>query len=123
MEGGTTFHFVDGGIDVALRAAFEAAEGRDVLVGGGATTVRQYLARGVSMNYILRSCPYCSGAVNDSSTIPALASTTTAAWNTSVRQPSPTCASYDDAMTPKSPINEGTKAVNGTVPGVPVEVS
>ena len=43
-EGGTTFHFVDGGIDVALRTAFEAAAGRDVLVGGGATTVRQYLS-------------------------------------------------------------------------------
>jgi dihydrofolate reductase len=43
MQGGTTFHFVDGGIEAALSAAFEAADGRDVLVGGGAATIRQYL--------------------------------------------------------------------------------
>ena len=43
MQGGTTFHFVDGGIEAALRAAFEAAGDRDVLVGGGAATIRQYL--------------------------------------------------------------------------------
>jgi len=43
MEGGTTFYFVDGGIEAALRAAHEAAGDRDVLVGGGAATIRQYL--------------------------------------------------------------------------------
>jgi dihydrofolate reductase len=43
MQGGTTFHFIDGGIDEALSAAREAAGGRDVLVGGGAATIRQYL--------------------------------------------------------------------------------
>lgn len=43
MHGGTTFHFVDAGIEAALRAAFEAAGDRDVLVGGGAATIRQYL--------------------------------------------------------------------------------
>jgi len=43
MQGGTTFHFVDGGIQAALDAALEAADGRDVLVGGGAATIRQYL--------------------------------------------------------------------------------
>jgi dihydrofolate reductase len=43
MQGGTTFHFVDNGIEVALSAAFEAAGDRDVLVGGGAATIRQYL--------------------------------------------------------------------------------
>jgi dihydrofolate reductase len=37
MQGGTTFHFVDGGIEAALSAAFEAAGDRDVLVGGGAS--------------------------------------------------------------------------------------
>ena len=39
---GTTFHFVDGGIDAALNAALEAAGGRDVLIWGGAATSRQY---------------------------------------------------------------------------------
>jgi dihydrofolate reductase len=43
MQGGTTFYFVDGGIEAALRAAFEAAGDQDVLVGGGASTIRQYL--------------------------------------------------------------------------------
>ncbi len=43
MQGGTTFHFVDSGIEAALSAAFEAAGDQDVLVGGGAATIRQYL--------------------------------------------------------------------------------
>jgi dihydrofolate reductase len=43
MEGGTTFHFIDGGIGAALSAASEAAGDQDVLVGGGAATIRQYL--------------------------------------------------------------------------------
>jgi dihydrofolate reductase len=43
MQGGTTFQFVDGGIETALNAASEAAGDQDVLVGGGAATIRQYL--------------------------------------------------------------------------------
>ena len=43
MQGGTTFHFVDGGIEAALSAASEAAGEQDVLVGGGAATIKQYL--------------------------------------------------------------------------------
>jgi dihydrofolate reductase len=43
MEGGTTFHFVTGGIEEALRRAREAAGGADVRVGGGPETIRQYL--------------------------------------------------------------------------------
>lgn len=43
MEGGTTFHFVTGGIDEALERAREAAGSKDVRVGGGVSTVRQYL--------------------------------------------------------------------------------
>jgi dihydrofolate reductase len=43
MQGGTTFYFVDGGIEAALTTALEAAAGLDVLVGGGAATIRQYL--------------------------------------------------------------------------------
>lgn len=45
MEGGTTFHFVTGGIDEALERAREAAAGKDVRIGGGVSTVRQYLER------------------------------------------------------------------------------
>jgi dihydrofolate reductase len=47
MEGGTTFHFVTDGIEAALSSAREAAGGRDVRVGGGAATIRQYLSAGL----------------------------------------------------------------------------
>ena len=43
MEGGTIFHFVTGGIEEALDRAREAAGERDVRIGGGASTIRQYL--------------------------------------------------------------------------------
>ncbi|HEY4116185.1 MAG TPA: dihydrofolate reductase family protein [Rhizomicrobium sp.] len=47
MEGGTIFHFVTGGIREALARATDAAGDRDVRVGGGASTIRQYLAAGL----------------------------------------------------------------------------
>ena len=43
MEGGTTFHFVTGGIEEALSRARKAAGGKDVRVGGGVATIQQYL--------------------------------------------------------------------------------
>jgi dihydrofolate reductase len=43
MEGGTVFDFVTDGIQAALRRATEAANGRDVRLGGGVATIRQYL--------------------------------------------------------------------------------
>ena len=43
MDGGTTFHFVTGGIAVALERAREAAEGKDVRLGGGVSVIQQYL--------------------------------------------------------------------------------
>jgi dihydrofolate reductase len=47
MEGGTTFHFVTDGIHAALERAKDAAKGKDVRIGGGAATVRQYLSAGL----------------------------------------------------------------------------
>src|ERR1700678_2481387 len=47
MEGGTTFYFVTGGIEEALRRAKQAAGDKDVRVGGGVSTVRQYLRAGL----------------------------------------------------------------------------
>lgn len=47
MEGGTTFHFVTGGIHEALERARDAARGKDVRIGGGADTIRQYLRAGL----------------------------------------------------------------------------
>ncbi len=43
MKGGTTFYFVTDGIDSALAQARKAAGKKDVRVGGGVATVRQYL--------------------------------------------------------------------------------
>jgi len=43
MKGGTTFHFVTDGIQSALQQAKAAAAGRDVRLGGGVSTIRQFL--------------------------------------------------------------------------------
>jgi dihydrofolate reductase len=47
MEGGTTFHFVTGGIHEALDQARVAAGAMDVRIGGGPDTIRQYLRAGL----------------------------------------------------------------------------
>jgi dihydrofolate reductase len=47
MEGGTTFHFVTGGIREAFARAREAAGEKDIRIGGGVATVRQYLEAGL----------------------------------------------------------------------------
>ncbi|MDP1995318.1 MAG: dihydrofolate reductase family protein [Ignavibacteria bacterium] len=44
MEGGTTFHFITDGIEAALKMAKANANGKDIRLGGGANTVRQYLS-------------------------------------------------------------------------------
>ena len=43
MKGGTTFHFVTDGPESALKQAKEASAGKDVRIGGGVATIRQYL--------------------------------------------------------------------------------
>ena len=43
MKGGTVFHFVTDGIESALRQAQQAAGERDVRIGGGVATIREYL--------------------------------------------------------------------------------
>jgi dihydrofolate reductase len=47
MAGGTTFHFVTDGIFGALERAKDAANGRDIRVGGGASTIKQFLRAGL----------------------------------------------------------------------------
>jgi dihydrofolate reductase len=47
MQGGTVFHFVTDGIEAALARAKQAAGGRDVRIGGGVATIRQYLTAGL----------------------------------------------------------------------------
>ena len=47
MKGGTTFHFITDGPEAALRLARDAAPGKDVRIGGGAATIRQYVSAGL----------------------------------------------------------------------------
>jgi dihydrofolate reductase len=47
MEGGTVFHFVTDGIESALERAKDAAKDKDIRLGGGVSTVRQYLKAGL----------------------------------------------------------------------------
>jgi dihydrofolate reductase len=62
MEGGTTFHFVTEGMEIALENAFDAAKGKDVRIGGGATVVRQYLRAGLIDELHLVVTPKLLGA-------------------------------------------------------------
>lgn len=62
MAGGTTFHFVTGGIHEALDRAREAANGNDVRIGGGAGTIQQYLRAGLIDELHLAISPVFLGA-------------------------------------------------------------
>jgi dihydrofolate reductase len=61
MEGGTTFTFVNDGIESALQLAFAAARGKDVRLAGGATTVRQYMKAGLIDELHLVQVPLLMG--------------------------------------------------------------
>jgi len=62
MEGGTTFHFVTGGVREAYDRAMQAAKGEDVRLGGGANTIRQYLAARLVDEMHLAVSPVLLGA-------------------------------------------------------------
>ena len=62
MKGGTDFHFVTDGIHAALERAKEAAGGKDVRLGGGTATVRQYLQAGLIDEMHLAVRPVVLGA-------------------------------------------------------------
>ena len=62
MAGGTTFHFVTGGFDAAHAAAVEAAGDEEILIAGGASTIRQALAAGVLDEIVLDVSPVLLGA-------------------------------------------------------------
>jgi dihydrofolate reductase len=46
MKGGTTFHFITSGIKSALDEAKKAVQGKDIVIGGGVSTIRQFLQAG-----------------------------------------------------------------------------
>ncbi len=62
MEGGTTFHFVDDTPQAALKRAFDAADGKDVRLAGGAATVRQFLRENLVDELHLAIVPLLLGA-------------------------------------------------------------
>ena len=62
MAGGTTFHFVTDGIEAALKRATEAAGGKDIRVGGGVATIRDYLKAGLIDEMHLAISPALLGA-------------------------------------------------------------
>ena len=62
MKGGTTFHFVTDGIHAALERAKDAAKDRDVRIGGGVATVRQYLRAGLIDEVHLACRPILMGS-------------------------------------------------------------
>jgi dihydrofolate reductase len=62
MRGGTTFHFVTGGIHAALDRAREAAGGKDVRLGGGVATVQEYLRAGLIDEMHLAITPVLAGS-------------------------------------------------------------
>ena len=62
MEGGTSFHFVTGGIHEALERAKRAAGERDIRIGGGVETIRQYLLAGLIDEMHLALSPVLLGS-------------------------------------------------------------
>jgi dihydrofolate reductase len=62
MEGGTTFHFTDEPVEVVLERAMSAANGQDVVIAGGASTVQQYLRAGLIDELCIVVAPLLAGA-------------------------------------------------------------
>jgi dihydrofolate reductase len=61
LNGGTTFHFVTDGIESALEQARAAAGGREISLGGGASTAQQYLAAGLLDELVVSLVPILLG--------------------------------------------------------------
>jgi dihydrofolate reductase len=60
--GGTTFHFVNDGIESALDQGREAAGGRDVRIAGGGATTLQYLNAGLVDEFSIALSPVLFGS-------------------------------------------------------------
>ena len=62
MDGGTVFHFVTGGIHEALSRATQAAGDKDIRLGGGVSTIRQYVLAGLVDEMHIAISPVLLGA-------------------------------------------------------------
>jgi len=60
--GGTTFYFVNDGIESALARAREVARGKDIRIAGGADAIRQYLNAGLIDEFSIALSPVLFGA-------------------------------------------------------------
>jgi dihydrofolate reductase len=60
--GGTTFHFVNDGIESALDQAREAAGDRDVRIAGGGETILEYVNAGLIDEFTIALSPVLFGA-------------------------------------------------------------
>ncbi len=96
LEGGTTFTFVTGGIEMALEQARKAAAGKDVALGGGARAAQQYLAAGLVDEMTISLCRYCSAAANACSMALAMTCTASSWFGQSPRRMSFTLNSRND---------------------------
>jgi dihydrofolate reductase len=83
MDGGTTFHFVTGGIEAALERARDAAGDGDVSIAGGPTTLNAYLGAGLVDELRLHVVPFTVGdglrvfdGVDDLAMVPVSSRTT-----------------------------------------------
>lgn len=61
MQGGTTFHFINDGIEAALSQAQAAAGAKDIAIAGGAATARQFLSAGLIDELRLHIAPIILG--------------------------------------------------------------
>jgi dihydrofolate reductase len=62
MKGGTVFHFLTDGIEAALEWAYQAADGQDVRLAGGVSTIQQYLRAGLVDEMHLACVPLLLGS-------------------------------------------------------------
>ncbi len=62
MKGGTTFYFVTDGVESAYAQAIKAANGKDVRLGGGAATIREFLQAGLVDEMHVAISPVLLGA-------------------------------------------------------------
>ena len=62
MQGGTTFHFITGGVEEAHKRAIEATGNGTIAIAGGAATVNQFLAAGLIDELRLHIAPVTIGA-------------------------------------------------------------
>jgi dihydrofolate reductase len=62
MEGGTVFHFITDGIQAAHERAIGSADGKDIRLGGGVATIRQYLRAGLVDEMHLAISPILLGS-------------------------------------------------------------